>query len=144
MKVRDGYVSNSSSSSFLLIATKEAYEKAKEKVDKYTAFVATEIQKKCTKNLGDQEIILVHQLSFENGDGTCITDGIDDPKPQVTTKRGCKHDVPEDCGFCSKCGKPRMVETVEEGEDTASSAWYRFRDVLEATKKGLVIEHRDF
>jgi hypothetical protein len=143
MKVRDGNVSNSSSSSFLLIATKEAFEEAMTKVDDYEKYVAKKMQEKFGKKMGDQELVVVNEFSFD-GDGVEVTNGIDEPEPQFTSKRGCKHDVKESDSFCPKCGKPRLVEEEVNPDASVSEAWYKFRSILEKSKKGVLVERRDF
>lgn len=144
MKVRDGHVSNSSSSSFLLIATKEAYEEAMAKLNDYEKYVAKKMQEKFSKKMGEQELVVVNEFNFDGGGCNEVTSGIEEPKPQFTSKRGCKHDVKESDSFCPKCGKPRLIEEEVNPNASVSEAWYKLRGILEKAKKGVITQHRDF
>ena len=83
MKVRNGLVSNSSTSSFILITTKEHYEKSMKDVHPYVKAVG-EALKSVSKFL-DKEILVFATHMGRGGEGTLdwITIDYDDEKPDT-------------------------------------------------------------
>ena len=68
MKIRKGHVSNSSSSSFVLITTKRNYERAMEGLDPYAKAVAKALAEE--QKLGDLDIVTFFKFSGMGGYGT--------------------------------------------------------------------------
>lgn len=66
MKLRDGHVSNSSSSSFFLVTTKKNYEKCLKKASKYVQAVAKELAEKASLN-GEEMITFATYSNQGNG-----------------------------------------------------------------------------
>ena len=132
MKTREGHVSNSSTSSFLLISTTTAYEKTMKEVSKQVANVASQVKKKFkNRSFGKEKLIIMNWIS---------TDGEGWPLDQVDTEttmvRGCEHDVPEDAKFCAKCGMERLLEE----EVDAYELWDEFVEKLSEKKDAYVEE----
>ena len=78
MKIRTGFVSNSSSSSFVLTTTKENWEKAKEELEAFQITVAEAIMKEEKKPepalatvSGDPEEVDLDDFNFDD-----FTDGL--------------------------------------------------------------------
>lgn len=65
MKVRLGFVSNSSSSSFVLAATKENWERALEKVHPYIAACAKCVADKQTRTILGREFVTCGELTVQ-------------------------------------------------------------------------------
>lgn len=70
MKIRLGFVSNSSSSSYTLIVTKKAHEEALEKCTPFERAVAIEIMGKESKTLNSMEVFVGSTWQDAGGNGT--------------------------------------------------------------------------
>lgn len=66
MKLRDGHVSNSSSSSFVLVTTKENYEKVYAKASSGAKSLADD--QAIHKKIGSQELVFFAGGGYEGGD----------------------------------------------------------------------------
>jgi len=104
MKIRDGHVSNSSSSSYVLLTTKENYERALKEAHPYEAAVAEAIAKE-VKFLGKDLV----QLSEWSSPGGSMWDYMDD-----------------EIDFDGDKGK----SVFDNEERCASDAFEAFQDVL--------------
>lgn len=78
MKIRTGFVSNSSSSSFCLVMTKEGYKEALSKCDAFVKHVVKNISVKHTK-IDGKEIVLASTFSDAGGGGTFYAIEENDP-----------------------------------------------------------------
>lgn len=124
MKIREGHVSNSSSSSFVLVTTKENFEGAKAKCSRLAGVAADYLAEH--KRLGNQDIVL---LCAEAWDGQYFEFAdIEIPK-NIIRKRGCEHPEVSGAEFCPKCGKPTWTDE-EEATESIYDAWYDFREKL--------------
>lgn len=124
MKVREGHVSNSSTSSFVLMTTKENYERALAEADPYTAAVAKAlVDKDASKQvfLG-RKMVVFTEYSDMGGEGTFSWLDIKYKKPKAKKK---EDDEDED-------------DYGEEDEDKYE-AWEKFQEILKK-KKDEVIE----
>ena len=130
MIVRDGHVSNSSSSSFISVMTKDTFEKAKAKTCKLGQQLAD--MRSQHKRLGNEDIVLIAMTAW---DGMWF-DESELPEPEVVRSRGCSHEVSGD--FCSQCGRPKWVE--EEQSIRWRDAWDEF---VENIPKGEEFGHID-
>lgn len=117
MKLRDGHVSNSSSSSFVSVMTKATFEKAKADAGEFAGKLADLIAQH--KRLGNEDIVLIAVRAYEGnyfyGDPLL--------EPTTVKARGCEHPLSE-AAFCSHCGKATWAEKHEypKWED----AWEKF------------------
>lgn len=123
MKLRQGHVSNSSSSSFVLVTTKENFEAAKAKSSALGVVAAESIAS--FKKIGTQEVVL---LFAEGYDGVYF-EGADFDVPKKTTRtRGCDHPEVQGADFCPKCGNETWIE--EDEYESVEEAFREFADAL--------------
>jgi len=116
MKTRQGFVSNSSSSSFVMLSTKENIKQA---LDILSPKERKFIKEQFVTN-GSREKVLVDGKEYELRFGTYYTDDwpIDDCQCKVVVKKvpGCNHIVTKG-KFCNTCGAPRIKITEVEDLD---------------------------
>lgn len=88
MKIRCGFISNSSSSSFILITTKENHEKTLEKLDNYAKAVINSIASE-SKVFG-KNLVYITTFSGMGGEGTFDNIDIDfnGEKPELYEEEG--------------------------------------------------------
>lgn len=79
MKIREGHVSNSSSSSFFLITTKANYEKALEGCSPYVKAVAKALGKH--EKISGLEVVSFFAMSSQ-GEGTLSQLHVDEDRPE--------------------------------------------------------------
>lgn len=116
MKIRDGHVSNSSSSSFVLMTTKENYERALAEADPYVKAVAKALVDKDAskqKFLGKKIVVFSH-YSDSGGMGTFSW---------LDVK--CKPPRREDAQHDEEDGEEDISD-----EDSAYVAWAKFEEIL--------------
>jgi len=101
MKIRNGFVSNSSSSSFVLVSTKESYDKAIKKLNKEAA----ETIKNAVSfdKIGTQEVAVI---AYHQCDGEYYAYGVDNKDASFPSK----HKSPE----FPKCEDDDMYEYSEK------------------------------
>jgi hypothetical protein len=132
MKIRDGHVSNSSSSSFVLVTTKENFEKAKKKCCELSGKVADAIAHH--KKLNGVDIVL---FAEEAWDGAYFEDLDIDIAPQKV--RGCEHKLVKDAEYCPTCGEEMWVE-----EDLCmDEAWDEIYEEMRKNKKACIEDNDD-
>jgi len=122
MKVRDGFVSNSSSTSYLIIATKEAWEEAKQKVRGLGAKIGKTIQQANSAQIGTQKVVMFSYVTGNDNDGQLDS-------------------VFRKCGYGAKFGKDKDEAEIDwKKYDEAYKAWEEFKQALrDCEKKGDVI-----
>jgi len=121
MKVREGHVSNSSSSSFMLVTTKENYERALSKADDFTKYLVGKLFSE--GKLGGIEVMTLTGTQYDGYgyEGLCS----DFPLNLKDVKiRGCPHQERE-CDFCPECGKP-MWKTKKAKPPSEDAAFREF------------------
>jgi len=120
MKIRDGHVSNSSSTSYLIIATKEAWEEAKQKVRGLGAKIGKTIQQDNSTQIGYQKIIIFSYICGNDSDGQLDS-------------------VFRKCGYGAKFGKDKDEAEIDWKKE-AHKEWKKFKQALrDCEKKGDVI-----
>lgn len=98
MKIRDGHVSNSSSSSFMLVCSKKDFDKTLKEVDAYAAIVAYALLEKAgkTKTMGEPIICISYltgnaaETAYEDEQGPYANL----PYPEKQDPDPKKHDYP--------------------------------------------------
>ena len=127
MKIRQGYVSNSSSSSFVAVVTKKAFEAAMEKMeDPRYVKILRHITKK-EKRFG-QELITLLEYSDTGGFSNIFGDGdrLDPEDIGLTDKEMGVSDVEED---------PDADVPEDEDEFYPGDAMYVYEEILEKLAK---------
>jgi hypothetical protein len=131
MKVREGHVSNSSTSSFVLMTTKENYERALAEADPYVRAVAKAlVDKEASKQvfLG-RKMVVFSEYSDQGGNGTFSWLDIEYEKPKDKKKEDAEDEDEEE-----------DEEDEEENEhEDKYLAWEKFQEILKK-KKDEVIE----
>lgn len=123
MKTREGHVSNSSTSSFVLITTLANYESAIKKMDKFTTALISAAGKRIP--MGREEMIVFHDL--QSGMSSPFY-RIDLPKFKIVKNiRGCDHKVPKGALYCQKCGS-MASRKVKEYPYSFDEAWEKFKE----------------
>jgi len=123
MKERTGHVSNSSSTSFLLFATKEAFEEVANKQNELTRHVANEVGKKYTRKFGSQDMVIIKEFTW--GDSHIL----DDISPPDSYPK-----PPED--------KDEKWEWEDDWGSAIYEAWRKFSRTLSETRsKDLIVEY---
>lgn len=114
MKIRHGHVSNSSSSSFLIVASVKDYDTAMGEVSALAAQTAKAVRQ--VHEVAGNELVIVSLTNGESDDGQLndIKEMVlkEKKKEKETKVRGCSHELNENAKFCSSCGAPtwRVVE----------------------------------
>lgn len=117
MKIRDGHVSNSSSSSFLTVMTKATFEKAKAASSELAVKLADLVAQH--GKLGNEDIVLIAVRAYEGN----YFYGQEVLEPKIVKARGCEHSI-TDAQFCSQCGAEKWVEKKEYPD--WQDAWEEF------------------
>jgi hypothetical protein len=111
MKIRNGFVSNSSSSSSVIIATKENYRRALEKVHPYVEAVIEALEPDESKFLGRDIISIATWDSHGGSQFDFLSISYNDDLPQIETYTGKKRDMrPQEAFY-------RFEEALEENGD---------------------------
>jgi len=143
MKIREGHVSNSSSSSFFIVATKKAYDEAKKKVSKLSAQTAEAVEK--VFKIGGQDLVIVNITYGESDDGQLdgvIKGYIEEHGKQKL--RNCSHKLPqENMKYCPECGREAWSKGQDDYEirGIVQEAFARFTNALEEDKKNAIVDH---
>jgi len=128
MKVRDGHVSNSSSSSFVLMTTKENYERALAEADPYVKAVAKALVDKDESKqtfLGRKMVVFSH-YSDSGGNGTFSYLEVKCAPPR---REDVQHDEEDD----------DLNEDEDYCEEEAKYlAWQKFQDLLNKNKTEVI------
>jgi len=143
VKIRDGFVSNSSSTSYLIIATKKAFDDTFQKIlDKSGEAkpIAKELIKTaktlahCFK-IGGQEM---RHISISTGEVyenklELLENKIFEMMKAKEPVRGCEHELPiPEAKFCPECGQEAYVERFsgEDAQHRAEEIWHFFAEQL--------------
>ena len=129
MKIRTGFVSNSSSSSFVAIIDVDAYKEAMKAADKYTKAVVKALDPK-TVTVGGTDLVVISAYMGQGGD--CVFDEMDiDVDPPIRPKEENETDE----------------EYEVRMEDFDEEAFYPgtvFDEFLNSIPKGMIHQHTDY
>lgn len=136
MKIRIGFVSNSSSTSFVLMTSLENHEKAMAKLNDYGRAVIMAMRGD-TQQFGGEDMVLIG--SMDSNDSPARTIRPIAVEPNTIQKRSCRHKMIEGAEFCHKCGARRYYDVTLQ---FASESWKKYEEEI---KKGdhLYLEMRD-
>ena len=126
MKTRIGFVSNSSSTSFMLLCSVENHEKAMAKLDEYETAVIKAMGIE-THEFNGKNVVTVGNM----GDlwNKVSATGYIETQPKKKKRRSCRHKMIEGAVFCHKCGSQRYFETALQSKE---KTWEKYKK--EATK----------
>ena len=135
MKIRNGFVSNSSSSSFVLYGVSIDSELAPAKLAKY-------MLKNCPKEYAKA---VKESVGMFEGDKEKMTEALMNPGDKKYFKskmvRTCEHAIAtETVKFCPECGKPSWTEVSELDEDDYNEILYEITQAFDFGDSGIIYQ----